>query len=485
MTEAAAVRVAGAPTARFLERVSRDFARAHLVLSDGLDGEGREVLRVAPGTDPAAVWNTRVRLGREVVTVEGDPEATARAIDAAYGALQPREAEPLAPEHVERDLAALLDETSRDLLSTSGKAPLVRFLDTLLFEALSRGASDVHLQPLPDRAIVRFRVDGTLHTVRDIDAHLLPALVSRVKVMGRMDIAERRIAQDGRATVRIGERQVDLRISTFPTNHGERAVLRLLDKGRQQFELDLLGMPRAIEDRFLAAARRSHGLILVTGPTGSGKTTTLYSTLRRIASPSVNIMTIEDPIEYELSSVGLAVSQSQVQAKKGVSFSTGLRHILRQDPDVVLVGEIRDTETARMAIQSSLTGHLVFSTLHTNDAPSAVTRLIDLGVEPYLLGASLTAVLAQRLVRTVHGPCRGEGCAVCFGTGFLGRIGIFEFMGVEEPMRRLIAAGAELEALREEARRGGLRSLREEGERLAGEERTTLVEVERVVQGTR
>jgi general secretion pathway protein E len=238
-----------------------------------------------------------------------------------------------------------------------------------------------------------------------------------------------------------------------------------------------------VAESFLERAGRSNGIILVTGPTGSGKTTTLYSTLCRIGSSEVNIMTIEDPIEYELSTVGLAISQAQVNSRKGVTFATGLRHILRQDPDIVMVGEIRDTETARIAIQSSLTGHLVFSTLHTNDAASAVTRLIDLGVEPYLVSASLSAVLAQRLVRLIHQPCQGTGCEACLGTGFSGRTGLFELMVIDEPIRELISRGAPLAEIRSVSRAGGLRTLREEGQRLVAAGRTTEAEVRRVVEG--
>ncbi|MCP3906125.1 MAG: type II/IV secretion system protein, partial [Planctomycetes bacterium] len=319
---------------------------------------------------------------------------------------------------------------------------------------------------------------------------LAPAVISRIKVMGRMDIAEQLVPQDGRATVTIGDatdgatgRAIDLRISTLPTRYGERAVIRLLDKSQQMCDFDRLGMSAPVAEQFVARARLSHGIILVTGPTGSGKTTTLYSTLRLIGSPDVNIMTIEDPIEYDLSSLGLAISQAQVNTRKGITFATGLRHILRQDPDIVMVGEIRDMETARIAIQSSLTGHLVFSTLHTNDAVSAITRLIDLGVEPYLVGASLSAVLAQRLVRLVHESCAGAGCETCLGTGFSGRTGLFELMVVSEAIRELIGQSASLGDLRRAAEESGLRTLREVGHALADARRTAPEEVARVVVG--
>ena len=399
------------------------------------------------------------------------------------------------------DIERLLAEADRDLLSTEGKGPVVRLVDALLFEALALGASDVHIQPVADRTLVRYRLDGVLRTMRELPPKLAPAVVSRIKVMGRMDIAERRLPQDGRATVTVGApgrggraeaggggsgdradggRAVDLRVSTLPTSHGERAVLRLLDQRRQLCEFDRLGMPASVAEPFMRCARRSSGIVLVTGPTGSGKTTTLYSTLRQVGSPGVNVMTIEDPIEYELSTVGVAISQAQVNPRKGVTFATGLRHILRQDPDIVMVGEIRDGETARIAIQSSLTGHLVFSTLHTNDAASALVRLVDLGVEPYLVGASLLAVLAQRLVRTVHGPCGGGGCAECAGTGYRGRTGIFELLVVSEGIRALVVRNAPLADIRAAARANGMRTLQEVGERLVREGVTTRLEVERV-----
>ncbi len=341
----------------------------------------------------------------------------------------------------------------------------------------------MHVQPLDDRTLVRYRLDGVLHTARELPRTSTASVVSRIKVMGRMDIAERRIPQDGRATVTIGTRPVDLRISTLPTSYGERAVLRLLDNSQQLCDFDQIGMPPEVATPFLERAQRTNGIILVTGPTGSGKTTTLYSTLRRIGSAQINIMTIEDPIEYELSTTGLAVSQSQINPRKGVTFANGLRHILRQDPDVVMVGEIRDAETARMAIQASLTGHLVFSTLHTNDAASAVTRLVDLGIEAYLVSASLSAVLAQRLVRLIHDQCQGQGCEDCLDTGFRGRTGLFELMVIDEPTRELISRGAALADLRTAAQASGLRTLREEGQRLVAAGRTTRTEAHRVVEG--
>ena len=473
---------------RFVELIPRDFARQHLILSQG-SNNGVERLAVAETSDPAAVFNVGVRLGASIETQLADGESIAQLIDEVYQ--RHAEAEDHAAHDTSDELTSgdggeierLLAEADRDLLSTQGKGPIVKLVDALLFEALSRRASDVHVQPLDDRTLVRYRLDGVLHTARELPRTITASVVSRIKVMGRMDIAERRIPQDGRATVTIGTRPVDLRISTLPTSYGERAVLRLLDNSQQLCDLDQIGMPPEVATPFLDRAQRTNGIILVTGPTGCGKTTTLYSTLRRIGSDQINIMTIEDPIEYELSTTGLAVSQSQINPRKGVTFANGLRHILRQDPDVVMVGEIRDAETARMAIQASLTGHLVFSTLHTNDAASAVTRLVDLGIEAYLVSASLSAVLAQRLVRLIHDQCHGEGCDDCLNTGFRGRTGLFELMVIDEPIRELISRGAALADLRTAAQANGLRTLREEGQRLVAAGRTTRTEAHRVVEG--
>jgi len=486
----------------FLERIPRDFAREYLLVSQGVisgtdDGTAcsTERLITSPEVDPIILHNMGVRLGRAILTeVCDDDELIARVIDDAYtqharesggrsasanddGHASGMDSGELFDDSVDR----LLEQADREILSTGGKGPIVRLIDQLLFESLGERASDLHIQPLANRTIVRYRIDGALHDRHELSPRMTAAVVSRIKVMGRMDIAERRIPQDGRSSVTIAGRPVDLRISTIPTSYGERVVIRLLDHSQQLCNFDQLGMPDDVAQSFADRAIRSNGIILVTGPTGSGKTTTLYSTLRRIATPEKNVMTIEDPIEYELSGFGAAISQAQVNAKKGITFITGLRHILRQDPDVIMIGEIRDLETARMAIQSSLTGHLVFSTLHTNDAPSAVTRLIDLGVEPYLVGASLSVVLAQRLVRRIHQVCAGHGCDACHGTGLFGRCGLYELMQINEELREAISHQVSLSVIRAMAGQNGMRSLREEGLHLVERGITTRIEVERVV----
>ena len=495
-TESAPGVEAGQPSEEFLSLIPRDFARQHLLLSAGCE-DGVESLLVTTSTPRATIWNTGVTLARPTKTQTVEAEWLARRIDEAYSNAEPTvaQSDPASNEtdHAEREIDTLLAQADRDLLSTEGKGPVVKLVDALLFDAVGRGASDLHIQPLADRTLVRYRVDGVLLVAREMPPKLTQPVTSRIKVMGRMDIAERRIPQDGRATVTIGggdsARSIDLRISTLPTSYGERVVVRLLDtdRGLRLAKLEQLGMPEDVRARYERAASRANGIVLLTGPTGSGKTTTLYATLRWIAGRGqdgrggeLNVMTIEDPIEYELSTAGVAISQAQVNAKKGVTFASGLRHILRQDPDVVMVGEVRDAETARIAIQASLTGHLVFSTLHTNDAASAITRLIDLGVERYLVSASLSAVLAQRLVRQLHAGCGGTGCDACLNTGYRGRTGLFELLVLDERVRALVTEGAPLSRIREHARRSGMRTLHEEGERLIEDGITSRLEIERV-----
>ncbi|WP_148715206.1 type II secretion system ATPase GspE [Chitinolyticbacter meiyuanensis] len=386
-----------------------------------------------------------------------------------------------------------------DLMETADDAPIIRLINALLTEALRENASDLHIEPFETRSVVRFRVDGQLRDVIEPKRALHAALVSRIKVMAGLDIAEKRLPQDGRITLRVAGRPVDVRVSTLPTGHGERAVLRLLDKSAGRLNLEKLGMIGDTLLRLEALLAQPHGIILVTGPTGSGKTTTLYAALSRMDATSSNIMTVEDPIEYDLDGVG----QTQVNPRIDMSFSRALRAILRQDPDVIMIGEIRDLETAQIAVQASLTGHLVLATLHTNDAASAVTRLTDMGIEPFLLASSLLGVLAQRLARRVCADCReayapdaGEqaelgaagpvyravGCPQCNGNGYRGRTGIYELFTVDETLRTMIHNQAPEQELKQYALGHGMRSLRQDGVRrvLAGE--TTLEEVWRVTR---
>ena len=387
---------------------------------------------------------------------------------------------------IEEGLEQNLDDFAlEDILESANKAPVVKFVNTLIFQSLREKASDIHLEVSPEAFRIRYRVDGVLSDRFSPPRGLHASVISRIKIMAGLDIAERRLPQDGKIRVRFGDREVDIRVSSVPSAHGERIVMRLLDKKSELLTLEQMGMSQDILARFDRLIRRPNGILLVTGPTGSGKTTTLYGSIMRIVSPEVNVITLEDPVEYELS----GVSQIPVKPKIGFTFASGLRSILRQDPDVILVGEIRDNETASMAIQASLTGHLVFSTLHTNDSASAAVRLTDMDVEPYLVSSSLIGVLAQRLVRKICPDCKSKdesgawqavGCEKCSSTGYKGRSGIFELLEVDEEVAGLITQSASLDKIRDYSVKNGMRTLFEDGKLKAKEGVTTISEVERV-----
>lgn len=387
---------------------------------------------------------------------------------------------------IEDDIDSNLENFEpEDVLESANKAPVVRFVNTLIFQSLRERASDIHLELSPEGFRIRFRIDGVLANRFSPPRKLHASVTSRIKIMAGLDIAERRLPQDGKIRVRFGDREVDIRVSSVPCAHGERVVMRLLDRKSELLTLEQMGMDAEVLNTFDGLIRRPNGILLVTGPTGSGKTTTLYGAIMRIISPDVNIITLEDPVEYELA----GASQIPVKPRIGFTFAAGLRSILRQDPDVILVGEIRDDETAAMAIQASLTGHLVFSTLHTNDAASAAVRLIDMNVEPYLVSSTLIGVLAQRLVRRLCGRCRkqgdngewlAEGCPACSGTGFKGRCGIYELMVVDEHISSLISRGASLEEIRQQSRKNGMTSLFDNGMAKITAGITSKAEIERV-----
>jgi general secretion pathway protein E len=389
----------------------------------------------------------------------------------------------------------------RDLAS---EAPVIRLVNNLINRAVEQRASDIHIEPFEQELKIRYRVDGVLHDVETPQRRLQAAIVSRVKIMAKLNIAERRLPQDGRIKIRIMGREIDLRVSTLPTLYGESVVMRILDRSSIVLDLEQLGFPPDIHGAFADLIVRPHGMILVTGPTGSGKTTTLYGALHKINSPDKKIITIEDPVEYQLS----GVNQIHVKPQIGLTFANGLRSIVRQDPDVIMVGEIRDAETAEIAIQAALTGHLVFSTLHTNDAAGAVARLLEMGVEDYLIASSLLGVLAQRLVRRLCPACRvaapdeetlpelvGEssngdrrtvfdarGCENCSGTGYRGRAGIYELLMVRDEVRETILKRSSADAIKSEATRCGMRTLREDGWLKVRDGMTTVAEVLRVTQ---
>jgi general secretion pathway protein E len=434
-----------------------------------LGGEGeRPTLALREGADPRALIEARRYLGRPFAVEPVAAEAFDRILSERYamdGRAAADAADSLGLGDELRHLASDLP-TAEDLLDSADDAPAIRLINGIIADAARRGVSDIHIEPYESGLVVRMRIDGMLKETLRMPPHVAPVVVSRIKVMARLDIAERRVPQDGRIGLTLGGKLLDVRVSTLPSRAGERVVLRILDKDNAGIDLDGLGMPPAIHKLYLDALAEPNGIILVTGPTGSGKTTSLYAGLRLLNDGSRNILTVEDPVEYAVDGVG----QTQVNAKVGFSFATGLRAILRQDPDVVMVGEIRDRETAEIAVQASLTGHLVLSTVHTNDAVGAITRMRDMKIEPFLLASTLRAVIAQRLVRRLCLACRapveaGEsaggllglapaaiihearGCTKCGESGYKGRIGVFEAVRVDEAIRRLINAGAEEEAV--------------------------------------
>jgi general secretion pathway protein E len=408
-------------------------------------------------------------------------------------------------EMAETDLAALADSAAAvdDLLDNRDDSPVIRLINALLLEAIKEGASDVHVETQEKRLVVRFRVDGVLRDIVEPQRALAPLLVSRIKVMAKLDIAEKRTPQDGRVTLRIGGHDVDARVSTIPTQHGERVVLRLLERGGLRLDLPSLGMSARDVAVFTRLLERPNGMLLVTGPTGSGKTTTLYTAITRLNDRRRNIMTVEDPIEYELPGIG----QTQVNPRTDLTFARGLRAILRQDPDVIMVGEIRDHETAQVAVRSSMTGHFVLSTLHTNSAVGSVTRLIDMGVERYLLAPMVVGLVAQRLVRRLCPECRREdvasdadaaltggvlrsgetlwravGCDACHGDGYRGRAGVYEVVAVDDAFQKLIHDGASEAELEAHARAAGNPALLDDGVAKLREGITTIEEVVRVAR---
>jgi len=413
------------------------------------------------------------------------------------------------------DIISEIEETA-DLLDDTSDAPIIKLVNHIISQSVKSGASDIHLEPYQNTFKVRYRVDGVLYDLLSPPKWMQPSLISRIKVMAKMNIAEKRLPQDGRFDVKIGDQNIDIRVSTIPITHGERLVLRLLNKSNTLFRLPELGLKNEKLETIERLIHSSHGIILVTGPTGSGKTTTLYAILSKINSPDINIITIEDPVEYQLKGIG----QIQVNSKIDLTFARGLRSIVRQDPDVILIGEMRDQETADIGVQSALTGHLVFSTLHTNDSASAITRLIDIGVEPFLISSSVIAVVAQRLVRVLCDDCkeayqpdaetlkqlrqiksgdgvgrpdfpaddapitiyRSVGCPKCFNSGYKGRIGIYEIMELTESLQTMIMQTHDSHQIQKEAARKGMTSLYDDGIQKVLEGTTTIEEVLRVTQ---
>ncbi|MEL0082487.1 MAG: ATPase, T2SS/T4P/T4SS family [Gammaproteobacteria bacterium] len=482
-----------------LEPLSYRFAKHHGVLLDSNDG-GQPIAHCRRTTPPQILLETQRFAGSLAAITLHDDEEFERLLTAFYEA-ERSSSTRIADDLEERyDLSALAQQMPppEDLLDENAAAPIVRLINALLAEAIRQSGSDIHLEPYADKLVVRIRVDGVLSEVLSLDPGLASLMASRIKVMARLDIAEKRLPQDGRMSVQTGQHQVDLRVSTLPSASGERVVMRLLDQQATLLELEELGFAGKQMAELDRLAHRPHGILLVTGPTGSGKTTTLYALLSRLNDQSRNIMTVEDPIEYHIKGIG----QTQVNARVDLDFARGLRAILRQDPDVVMVGEIRDFETAQIAVQASLTGHLVLSTLHTNSAVGAVARLRDIGIESFQLAAGLSGLLAQRLVRKLCPACKQAvaaepliseqlklpadsvlyeaiGCDQCEQRGYKGRIGLFELIPVNEELRQLIHDGAG-DAELELAARKQSPSLRESGRQLLLEGKTSLAELNRI-----
>ena len=443
---------------------------------------------------------------REVISVVADPVQILKAIERYYGEDSESVSDILKDLGSDTDIAREVSAAAADvdnvamLADIANEVPIVRFVNLVLFQAVQDRASDIHFEPFEDEFKIRYRVDGALYEMAPPPKHLALPVVSRIKVMANLDISERRLPQDGRISFPMGNRTIDLRVSTLPTQFGESVVLRVLDRSAVNLEIESLGFPKYLYDYILDVIARPNGIFIVTGPTGCGKTTTLYSCLRRVNTIDSKLLTAEDPVEYDIE----GIMQVAINDAVGMTFSKSLRSFLRQDPDIIMVGEMRDLETAQISIQASLTGHLVLSTLHTNDAPGAVTRLVDMGLEPFLISSTLMGILAQRLVRTICKKCRtpfepteqqlallnlsphdlgdkvfyyGRGCSNCNDTGYKGRKGIFELLIISEPVRALINERAPTVVLRQKAVELGMITLREDGLRSIFDGDTTIEEV--------
>ncbi|MFP2958955.1 type II secretion system ATPase GspE [Myxococcus sp. 1LA] len=495
--------------AELVKRIPINFAKQARILPLSLEGDTVAVA-VADPLDTAALDHVRVLLGQSISQRIALGSTITDAINSVYDR-SVNETEQLVDEMETQDLDAIAHELDepKDLLDEDDEAPVIRLVNSVLFRAAKERASDIHIEPMERELLVRFRVDGVLQEVIKPPKRYQNAIVSRVKVMGQLNIAEKRLPQDGRIRIKLAGRDIDIRLSTIPTSFGERIVMRLLDKTATLLDLAEIGMSQKTLESMEAVIKRSHGIILVTGPTGSGKTTTLYGALSKINTPDLNILTVEDPVEYQLKGIG----QMAISPKIGLTFAQGLRSFLRQDPDVIMVGEIRDKETAEIAIQASLTGHLVLSTVHTNDAAGAVTRLVDMGVEPFLVASSLTGILAQRLVRRVCPDCRvpfeptdaelkelghsvasfkqrygvdriykASGCPSCNRNGYRGRTGIYEFLPVDDDVRQLVLKNVDASTIKRSATSKGMTTLLDDGARKIALGETTIAEVLSITQ---
>jgi general secretion pathway protein E len=486
------------------ENLSVQFMKESKFIPGPMENNTLTVIMADP-YDFYAIDAIRLATKKKIQVLFGQESKILEAIERSYGAGGSSMEKIIEDMDSIPDLQAEGEENVDQLRDMASEGPVIRLVNLIITRAIERRASDIHLEPFEDNFRVRYRVDGVLHDVESPPKRLQAAIISRVKIMAKMNIAERRLPQDGRIMLRVKGKEIDFRVSTVPTIHGESIVLRILDKSSIVLDIMKLGFGRDTLEAFQALIRHPHGIILVTGPTGSGKTTTLYCALEKINSPDKKIITVEDPVEYQLK----GINQIQVKPAINLTFANALRSIVRQDPDVILIGEIRDSETAEIAIHSALTGHLVLSTLHTNDAPSAITRLINMGMEDYLLSSTIIGILAQRLVRTACPYCREpsspdpavlqemkmdgvnpeeirvfdvKGCAQCGNTGYWGRVGIYELLQVTEDIQKLILEKRDANLIKERARKAGMRTLRQDGWLKVREGITTVSEVLRVSQ---
>jgi type IV pilus assembly protein PilB len=491
-------------TPEILSAIPADTARMYKCMPVAVFGSTVQ-LALADPLNPTIIDELGYVIKKDIVQVVADPADIERAVTRYYGDSQSNVADVLKELGQDNEIARETAEAAAagaaaNLETLANEAPIIRFVNLVLFQAVQDRASDIHFEPFEDEFKIRYRVDGALYEMSPPPKHLALPVISRLKVMSGLDISERRMPQDGRISIQIAGRTIDLRVSTLPTQFGESVVLRVLDRAAVNLEIKSLGLPKPVEDYVSAAIQQPNGIFVVTGPTGCGKTTTLYSCLRAVNSIESKLLTVEDPVEYDIE----GIMQVPVNEAVGMTFGKALRAFLRQDPDIIMLGEMRDLETSQIAIQASLTGHLVLSTLHTNDAPGAVTRLIDMGVEPFLISSTLMAVLGQRLVRTICKKCRtpfeptesqlsllnlsphdvgdkvfyyGRGCANCNDTGYKGRRGIFELLVASEPIRALINDRAPTVVIRQKAVELGMVTLREDGLRGIFDGDTTIEEV--------
>lgn len=485
------------PPEELLNLIPSGMARLHGALPVNYDTEGLTVCLIDP-LNPQTVEDLRFALEKEIILAIAPPHLVEKKINESYGGEQKGIDDILGELNTLTDSQDALSQ--KDVEAEANSAPIIRYVDLVLYQAINEGASDIHFEPFESDFKIRYRVDGALYEMAPPPVHLALPILSRIKVMSNMNIAEKRVPQDGRIVKQIGDKQVDMRVSSLPTQHGESIVLRVLDRSNVNLSLEMLGMPPHVYDYIKNTVEKPNGIFICTGPTGAGKTTTLYAALKEINTIDSKILTAEDPVEYDID----GIIQVPVHDAIGLSFSRVLRAFLRQDPDRILVGEIRDLDTAQIAIQASLTGHLVLSTLHTNDAPGAVTRLIDMGTEPFLVAASLEGILAQRLLRTICKHCRaayepntalldqlgisshelgdkefytGRGCDICDHTGYKGRRGLFELLDITDPIRDLITEKAPTVVIKQKAIELGMQTLREDGLRNIYEGNTTIEEV--------